>query len=134
MNNILKKVIRITTKLTIFMKGQPNSEYSSFEEAIKQADGYEDNILTKVVVTKGKKFAENLAKNKQLDLSSLRTFIGLASTLNSNKLTVLDFGGAAGTHYFIARSILSKDIKLDWRVVETNQMTQEAKKTRSRKQ
>ena len=128
MNNILKKVLRITSKLTILMKGQPNPEYSSFEEAIKHADGYEDNILTKVVVAKGKKFAENLPKTKQLDLSSLRTFIGLASTLNSKKLTVLDFGGAAGTHYFIARSILSKDIELDWRVVETNQMTQEAKK------
>ena len=128
MNNIIKKVLRITSKLTILMKGQPNPEYSSFEEAIKQADGYEDNILTKVVVTKGKKFAENLPKTKQLDLSSLRTFIGLASSLNSKKLTVLDFGGAAGTHYFIARSILSEDINLDWRVVETNQMSQEAKK------
>ena len=128
MNNILKKVLRITSKLTILMKGQPNPEYSSFEEAIKHADGYEDNILTKVVVAKGKKFAENLPKTKQLDLSSLRTFIGLASTLNSKKLTVLDFGGAAGTHYFIARSILSEDINLDWRVVETNQMSQEAKK------
>ena len=41
-------------------------------------------------------------------------------------MVVLDFGGAAGTHYFIAKSILSDDIALDWRVVETTQMVKQA--------
>ena len=43
----------------------------------------------------------------------------------NNKLKVLDFGGAAGAHYFIVKSLLDKEIS-NWRVVETSKMTQEA--------
>lgn len=101
--------------------------YPSYEEAMNDAAGYEDELLTKVVVAKGKKFAKNIEENKELDLMSLRTFVGLASSLRKRKLTVIDFGGAAGTHYYIAKSIL-KDVELDWRVVETSAMVAEAKK------
>lgn len=101
--------------------------YPSYEEAMNDAAGYEDKLLTKVVVAKGKQFAKNIEANKELDLTSLRTFVGLASSLRKRKLTVIDFGGAAGTHYYIAKSIL-KDVELDWRVVETSAMVAEAKK------
>ena len=101
--------------------------YPSYEEAMNDAAGYEDELLTKVVVAKGKQFAKNIEENKELDLMSLRTFVGLASSLRKRKLTVIDFGGAAGTHYYIAKSIL-KDVELDWRVVETSAMVAEAKK------
>ena len=100
--------------------------YSSYEEAMIDADGYEDLVLTKVVVAKGKQSAKNIEANKELDLMSLRTFVGLASSLRKRKLTVIDFGGAAGTHYYIAKSTL-KDVELDWRVVETQAMVAEAK-------
>jgi putative methyltransferase (TIGR04325 family) len=94
---------------------------------MKVANGYEDEVLTKVVVAKGRQFAEKIASTKELDLTSLRTFIGLAASLNKKKLSVIDFGGAAGTHYFIAKTVLS-DIELDWRVVETPAMVTEAKR------
>lgn len=100
--------------------------YSSYEEAMNDADGYEDELLTKVVVAKGNKFAKNIETSKELDLKSLRTFIGIASALRKSKLTIIDFGGAAGAHYFIAKSIL-KDVELDWRVVETQAMVAEAR-------
>lgn len=128
MKRILKRALKKILNPSSLMKSKRITEYKSFEEAMKHADGYETEILAKVVVAKGKKFAKQFSKTKQIDLFSLRTFIGLASTLKSKKLTVLDFGGAAGTHYFIARSVLSKDIILDWRVVETSQMVQEAQK------
>ena len=127
MKRLLKKLLKTTLSSLSLTRSKHNNEYASFEEAMKHADGYEDNILTKVIVAKGKKFAENLSNTKSIDLLSLRTFIGLASTLNSKKLVVLDFGGAAGTHYFIAKSILSNDIALDWRVVETTQMVKQAR-------
>lgn len=112
-----------------------SSSFASYEDAMKKADGYEDDVLTKVVVAKGKKFSEQFSKTKELDLKtngldlmSLRTFVGLASSLDKNRLTVIDFGGAAGTHYVIAKSILSENIELDWRVIETSAMVAEAKK------
>ena len=94
---------------------------------MKFADGYEYALLTRVVVAKGKKFAENIALKRELDLMALRTFVGLASSMDTKKLTVIDFGGAAGTHYFIARTVLSDIFELDWRVVETSAMVAEAK-------
>jgi putative methyltransferase (TIGR04325 family) len=102
--------------------------YGSYEDAMKMADGYEDKILTRVQVAKGKKFSEQISETKELDLTFLRIFAGLASALDKNKLTVIDFGGAAGTYYSIAKSILPENIELDWRIVETSAMVAEAKK------
>ncbi len=106
--------------------------FDSFDKAEEQANkiavsGYEDKILIKVIVSKGKEFAKQVSKNKELNILSLRTFIALASSVDSRKLTVIDFGGGAGNHYFIAKAILSKNIKIDWRIVETPLMTKEAK-------
>ena len=101
--------------------------YNSYDEAMNDTDGYENEALVKVIVAKGKRFAESVARNKKLDLMSLRTFVGLSSTLNGKKFTVIDFGGAAGTHFFIAKSILSKNILIDWRIVKTTAMVNEAK-------
>lgn len=129
-NSSLKQVVKSCIPPIIFellrKKVRTSLTYSSYEEAMNDADGYEDVVLTKVVVAKGKQFAKNIEEKKELDLMSLRTFIGVASSLNKRKLTVIDFGGAAGTHYFIAKSIL-KDIEMDWRVVETQAMASEAK-------
>lgn len=108
-------------------KNRLSLTYPSYESAMKDADGYEDNVLTKVVVAKGRKFAEKIAATQELDLSSLRTFIGIAASLNKKNLRVIDFGGAAGTHYFFAKAVLN-DIELDWRVVETSAMVNEAKR------
>jgi putative methyltransferase (TIGR04325 family) len=102
--------------------------YSSYEEALKHADGFDDPLLTKVVVAKGKKFAENLVIHKTIDLMMLRTVIGIVSVLKSKSLKVIDFGGAAGAHYFITKSLLDNDINIDWRVIETPAMVNEAVK------
>ena len=100
--------------------------YSSYEAALEDADGFDDLLLTNVIVAKGKKFAENLKRDKSIDLMMLRTAIGVTSVLKSNSLKVLDFGGAAGAHYFITRSLLDDGIKIDWRIVETTAMVNEA--------
>jgi hypothetical protein len=63
--------------------------YSSYEAALEHADGFDDLLLTKVIVTKGKKFAENLKINKTIDLMMLRTAIGITSVLKSNRLQTM---------------------------------------------
>lgn len=129
----LKKFLKALTPpylLRLINKIRWSSQiYESYEDAMKHADGYEYKLLTKVVVAKGKKFSEQFPNSKETDLKSLRIFAGLASSINKNKLTVIDFGGGAGTHYFITKSILSDQIELDWRVVETPMMVVEAKKS-----
>jgi putative methyltransferase (TIGR04325 family) len=43
-----------------------------------------------------------------------------------DEIRILDFGGAAGAHYFNMRSLVSKSIKLKWVVVETEEMVRQA--------
>ena len=109
-------------------KLRTSASYYSYEDAMKFADGYEDEVLTRVVVAKGKRFADEITTTKMLDTMSLRIFVGLVTSIGTKKITVIDFGGAAGTHYFIAKLMLAEDVELDWRVIETSAMVAEAKR------
>jgi putative methyltransferase (TIGR04325 family) len=101
--------------------------YENYESAMKDASGYEDKILTKVLAHKGMQFAQKIKKERQLDLMSLRTLIGVSSSISSKKLRVIDFGGAAGEHYHEARSIIPSEVDLDWRVIETKTLVENVK-------
>lgn len=127
LRSLLKDLLPPLIVRNLSKKFRRSDTYESYQAAMADADGYEDDILTKVVVAKGKKFSESLANGKEVDLMSLRTFLGVASAIKSNALSVIDFGGAAGTHYYLARSVISKDVSVDWRVVETPQMVKEAR-------
>jgi putative methyltransferase (TIGR04325 family) len=98
--------------------------YPSYTAALADADGYQDMALVKAIAAKGKIFRDTIIETKQLDLASLRTVIALAVSLRSKTLKVIDFGGAAGTHFFMAKAILGNSVKLDWRIVETPGMVQ----------
>jgi len=115
--------------ILLLIKRKTNSLpiYNTYEAAMLDAEGYEDNILTKVIVAKGKKFSLKVKEQREVDLMSLRIFMGVSSVFNSKKLTVVDFGGAAGVHYYTAKSLMPKDVVIDWRVVETTQMVKEAR-------
>ena len=125
---IIKECIPPIVLKFVKNKLRNSASYSSYEDAMKYADGYEDEVLTRVVVAKGKRFADEITTTKTLDLMSLRTFVGLASSMDKKKLTVIDFGGAAGTHYYIVKSLFNEVVELDWRVVETPAMVAEAKR------
>lgn len=109
----LAKDLLLPTLRKLTKRKKLSTVYSSYEEALKRADGFDDPLLTKVVVAKGKRFAKNLAAHKSIDLMMLRTAIGVVSVLKSKSLRVIDFGGAAGAHYFITKSLLDKDINID---------------------
>jgi len=126
-SGILKELIPPLFAKKIRKKISSSAIYDSYEAALLDADGYEDETLTKVVVAKAKIFAKEIILKKQIDLTFIKTFLGVASSLKSNRLKVIDFGGSAGIHYFVVRSILHKDVKIDWRVVETTGLVREAK-------
>jgi hypothetical protein len=102
--------------------------YASYAEALASCKtSYEDDELARVVAAKTEAFAALMASSRQLDFAAVRTLAGLASSkAQSDSLTVLDFGGQAGYHYFIARRILPSDVNLKWRVVETRAMAKAA--------
>ena len=75
--------------------------------------------------------AINLNNNKPFVLDPSNLF--LVSAINNyilefstKDLTILDFGGACGAHYFDVRRFFQKDVSLKWIVVETEQMVKSA--------
>ena len=100
------------------------ARYDSYESASADADSYEDSVLTDLVAAKGKQFASVMGSASELDYSHLRILSALIEAPNSQTLRVLDFGGGSGTHYCVARKLLSDDVQLDWRVVETLPMVE----------
>jgi putative methyltransferase (TIGR04325 family) len=106
--------------------------YSSYAEALADCtvDGYENNAIVDVVVEKTVRYRNELLASKaplQIDATSAYTVCSiLASIGSSRQIKVLDFGGAAGAHYFLVRSILPSSFELSWIVVETPAMVEKA--------
>ncbi len=56
----------------------------------------------------------------------VRVLAALRLVESSDVIRVLDFGGAAGTHYLFARHVLPRNVRLNWCVVETPSMVRVA--------
>lgn len=82
--------------------------------------GYRDSVLVDVVAKKTIRFRDT--PDAAVDLTSLRPAIA-SMGLTSDRLNVLDFGGACGLHYFAVKNLFSR---IAWSVVETPEMTRAA--------
>lgn len=104
--------------------------FESYAEAAAACgSAYEDDAqIAEVVVLKTERFVHDLdATVLPLDVSLTRTLLGLACVApDSGVVRVLDFGGAAGYHYFLVRRFLPTSTRLDWRVVETPYIVERA--------
>jgi putative methyltransferase (TIGR04325 family) len=88
-------------------------------------DGYQNQLLVDLVLAKNLQLRET-ENPKSIDLQSLRTIAAIGMGIkNKSDFTVLDFGGGAGHHQFIAK-LSFKEIKFDWTVVETESLSQSA--------
>jgi putative methyltransferase (TIGR04325 family) len=107
-----------------WQRRQASDVFDSYDKALQSCgSSYDDQYLADVVVAKTQVFRDELATNPELDGTALRTIAGLAfARPTEGQFRVLDFGGQAGYHYFIARASLPSTIALDWRVVETRCM------------
>lgn len=92
-------------------------DYQTWEEAKKDSTGYE----SKEVLEKTLKWTLDMKEGRvKLHPQSyhLFSFLLKAGLESNNKLNVLDFGGALGTHYFNNKALLPP-IKLEnWTIVE----------------
>lgn len=103
--------------------------YGSYEEALAecQKGGYQNCDLVQVVTQKNAKFRENINSESVIDISHLRSILGIAMAVRNNELNVVDFGGGGGNHYTVAKCVLNSSIKLNWNVIETEAMVNAAK-------
>ncbi|MCC6588026.1 MAG: methyltransferase, TIGR04325 family [Bryobacterales bacterium] len=106
--------------------------YPGFSEALQQCPrgGYESALIAAVVRAK----TEKIRTDRDLCESSMspttRAGIPLISLIarlllpNASDIRVLDFGGACGAHYFLARQ-LAPGLRFRWCVVETDAMIEQ---------
>jgi putative methyltransferase (TIGR04325 family) len=108
--------------------------YASFEEALKEcktSSGYEDSELCKVVALKTLKYKAAI-QDRPYDINCTQSYLTLAIQYillkkENKNLSVIDFGGACGAHYYETRRLLGDDIKLHWNIVETREMIKQAR-------
>lgn len=101
--------------------------YPSYEGALAACgpEHYEDSRIVDVVVEKTRRFRDRIATQglePELNFSSACCLTMLFSAGSSRPLNVIDFGGAAGAHYFTIRALLPSEYRLRWVVVETPAM------------
>jgi putative methyltransferase (TIGR04325 family) len=107
-------------------------EYPDYESAKKvcRMNAYENDILCNCIVEKTINY-RNSINNTEIKAHNsylLSALLYAMQQLNKDTLNVLDFGGAAGAHYFEISNFLPKNITLKWNVVETGQMASLATK------
>ena len=123
---------RLRGKLISILDTSPElgDTFESYEEAVQNGGSYNNTKLVKVIVAKAKNYRDELNINDELISSIWRTPFMLSQLDISKSINILDFGGGAGTQYFLARKLLDKDIRIKWHVVETNTMVEEAKNSK----
>ena len=109
------------------MSGAPSPPplFDSFNVASKACltGGYEYQKLVDVVVRKNKILQDATSSSVEFDFSAMRIIMAVGLVLNKQeKISVLDFGGGGGYHWFIAKNSFGKNTIFDWRIVETSMM------------
>lgn len=113
------------------IRSRRDKVFGSYSEALAACGStYDDDVLARVVVEKTTRVRDALLEGDyQLDIGSARILIGLGliSSPADRPIRVLDFGGAAGFHYLVARATQPQDRAFDWRVVETSSLARAAR-------
>lgn len=107
-----------------------SGRFTSYEEAyrVSSSAGYEDDLIIRAVHAKTLAYKRLLERQTPLantpPLERVLQLLGMSLGLRPgrNELTVIDLGGALGTHYLLAKALLGDRLKLRWHVVETPAM------------
>ena len=104
-------------------------QYATYVDALASCTehGYENVGIVNVVLEKTKRYRESVSGGAiHLNATSAYSLCSLLASIDSQEINVIDFGGACGSHYFLARAVLPRSCKLRWIVVETPEMAKEA--------
>lgn len=106
--------------------------YKDYAAALSECIGlgYDCSDIARSVVSKTKLYSTEISQPSQelrLDLTSSFSLAAMSlAAAGGTVLKVLDFGGAAGLHYFLTRKLISPSIQIQWVVVETPTMVEVA--------
>jgi len=109
-------------------------EYYSYNDALNNCPlrkAYENTELCCMIGDKTKNYIKNL-EIKPYALNAANVFLvniiqKYLLEYQINDITILDFGGACGAHYFETKRFFGLNIKFNWIVVETPEMVNSAK-------
>ena len=111
------------------LKGLENSKvYINFESAMRDcsSESYQNVELCKMIADKT---VLHIASLNEKPCTVNQTNVFLLAAINqylvvnaTKEINILDFGGACGAHYFEVRSLIPRNISINWCVVETEQM------------
>ena len=112
-------------------KNQKIVKYKSYEEALSHctSNAYQNEELCHIIADKTLIHNESLKKPFTFNPTTVYLAFALnyfANASGKRSITVLDFGGACGAHYYEVRNIIPQTISLKWIVVETEQMIRSA--------
>jgi putative methyltransferase (TIGR04325 family) len=128
---LAKGIVLQSRKRTKFFPGKSNvSEFKTYEDAMKHCSskGYENKQLVQVIVDKTLATKAEIERKSVFELSQIRVVSAVGLAAKADRLNVIDFGGAAGHHFFVAAKALGERVKLNWRVVETPALAIEAER------
>lgn len=105
-------------------------EYQSFAAALIACggDGYNQAQIADVVLRKTAAYRLRLLAEDypRLTANHVRQLLPLALAARNGLLSVLDLGGGCGVHYFLAKKVFGRELRLRWSVVETPAMVAKA--------
>lgn len=118
MKDLIPPILRRAIRHALYCRPQYPHYAAARLAAQDGQSGYESADLVSVVIEKTKRYRPTLP----VDANSLAAFL----LSRAGPIHVLDFGGAAGAHYVLARAILPATQCLKWVVVETPEMSRRA--------
>jgi putative methyltransferase (TIGR04325 family) len=122
------RLVRLLRK--IFSNRAQFREVSSYQFALSKTQrGYSNSELSNVVALKTRRFIQ--AEREEVSVNAVKPIIGLLCLNNLEDKVIVDFGGGAGFHYFLARRFLNRPTSFQWIVVETESMVSAAKELES---
>jgi putative methyltransferase (TIGR04325 family) len=122
LNKFLKKALKL----------EDNIEYLSYTQAIEACTpgAYLNvelcNMIADKTIFQSKKLNEKPSILNPANVFLLSAINKYFIDFSTRDLTILDFGGACGAHYFDIKRFIPKDVSLKWYVVESEQMVKSA--------
>jgi putative methyltransferase (TIGR04325 family) len=99
--------------------------YTDFKSALAACgDGYNDADIADVIAFKTALPVNKFELSPEQAVNSIVSIAMAAADIRERPLTVFDFGGGCGFHYFRARAVLN--VPLQWAIVETPTMASRA--------
>jgi putative methyltransferase (TIGR04325 family) len=115
--SLLKQVITPRTR-----------KYETFQDALADCNnlGYSDTDIARQVVERTTQLISGSFRNQKFSDSDLRIVLMALIASRNGSIRVLDFGGGAGYHYFLFKTLCPPSTKIDWLVLETQSMVRES--------